>query len=222
MQKQISLLMSKQLLIEYMSFKPSPQVLSEAIKRPSKNLVVEGLVQRANAKNQNGRVYPREVLLREVDKYMKGPIAENRALGELDHPESSVINLKNACHNILDLWWDGDDLVGKIEVLPTPSGNILKELFLNNITVGISSRGMGSVQPLGEGTVEVQDDFELLCWDFVSTPSTYGAFMKPVGLTEGVINESINYKIKNYNKYDTANSLLYDIVCTQTGICCLR
>ncbi len=214
--------MSKQLLIEYMSFKPSPQVLSEAIKRPSKNLVVEGLVQRANAKNQNGRVYPREVLLREVDKYIKGPIAENRALGELDHPESSVINLKNACHNILDLWWDGDDLVGKIEVLPTPSGNILKELFLNNITVGISSRGMGSVQPLGEGTVEVQDDFELLCWDFVSTPSTYGAFMKPVGLTEGVINESTNYKIKNYNKYDTANSLLYDIVCTQTGICCLR
>ena len=135
--------MAKQLLIEYIQFKPSPQVLSEAIKRPSKNLVVEGLVQRANAKNQNGRVYPREVLLREVDKYMKGPIAENRALGELDHPESSVINLKNACHNILDLWWDGDDLVGKIEVLPTPSGNILKELFLNNITVGISSRGMG-------------------------------------------------------------------------------
>ena len=214
--------MAKQLLIEYISFKPSPQVLSEAIKRPSKNLVVEGLVQRANAKNQNGRVYPREVLLREVDKYMKGPIAENRALGELDHPESSVINLKNACHNILDLWWDGDDLVGKIEVLPTPSGNILKELFLNNITVGISSRGMGSVQPLGEGTVEVQDDFELLCWDFVSTPSTYGAFMKPVGLTEGVINENANYKNKKYNKYEATNSLLYDIVCTQTGICCLR
>ena len=120
--------MSKQLLIEYIAFKPSPQVLSEAIKRSSKNLVVEGLVQRANAKNQNGRVYPREVLLREVDKYMKGPIAENRALGELDHPESSVINLKNACHNILDLWWDGDDLVGKIEVLPTPT---FKQIKLN-------------------------------------------------------------------------------------------
>ena len=214
--------MTKQLLIEYMSFKPSPQVLSEAIKRPSKNLVVEGLVQRAEAKNQNGRVYPKQVLLREVDKYIKGPIAENRALGELDHPESSVINLKNACHNILDLWWDGDDLVGRIEVLPTPSGNILKSLFLNNITVGISSRGMGSVQPLGEGTVEVQDDFELLCWDFVSTPSTYGAFMKPVGLAEGVINEGINYKNKNHNKYNNANSLLYEIICTQTGICCLR
>jgi len=106
--------MAKQLLIEYISFKPSPQVLSEAIKRPSKNLVVEGLVQRAEAKNQNGRIYPKQVLLREVDKYIKGPIAENRALGELDHPESSVINLKNACHNILDLWWDGDDLICKI------------------------------------------------------------------------------------------------------------
>ena len=114
----------------------------------------------------------------------------------------------------------GDDLMGRIEVLPTPSGNILKELFLNNITVGISSRGMGSVQPLGENTVEVQDDFELLCWDFVSTPSTYGAFMKPVGLNEGLVTE--NRKIKNYNKYDNANSLLYEIVCTQTGICCLR
>lgn len=212
--------MAKQLLIEYITFKPSPQVLSEAIKRPSKNLIVEGLVQRAEAKNQNGRVYPKQVLLREVDKYIKGPVAENRALGELDHPESSVINLKNACHNILDLWWDGDDLMGKIEVLPTPSGNILKELFLNNITVGISSRGMGSVQPLGEGTVEVQDDFELLCWDFVSTPSTYGAFMKPVGLTEGLIKEGRTNK--TYSKYENTNSILYDIVCTQTGICCLR
>ncbi len=212
--------MSKQVLIEYFSFSPSPRALHEAKLSPSKNLIVEGVVQRADAKNQNGRVYPKETLLREVEKYMAGPIAENRALGELDHPESSVINLKNACHNILDLWWDGDDLVGKIEVLPTPSGNILKELFLNNITVGISSRGMGSVQPLGEGTVEVQDDFELLCWDFVSTPSTYGAFMKPVGLTEGLIKEGKTNK--TYSKYETANSLLYDIVCTQTGICCLR
>ena len=212
--------MAKQLLIEYIAFKPSPQSLKEGIRQTSKNLVVEGLVQRAEAKNQNGRVYPKQVLMREVDKYMKGPIAENRALGELDHPESSVINLKNACHNITELWWDGDDLMGRIEVLPTPSGNILKELFLNNITVGISSRGMGSVQPLGENTVEVQDDFELLCWDFVSTPSTYGAFMKPIGLNEGLVTE--NRKIKNYNKYDNANSLLYEIVCTQTGICCLR
>ncbi len=212
--------MSKQVLIEYFSFTPSPRALQEARLSPSKNLIVTGVVQRAEAKNQNGRVYPKETLEREVEKYIGGPITENRALGELDHPDSQIINLKNVSHNIKKLWWEGDDLLGDIEILPTPSGNILKELFLNNITVGISSRGMGSVQPLGEGTVEVQDDFELLCWDFVSTPSTYGAFMKPVGLTEGVINE--NYKTKKYNKYDTANSLLYDIVCTQTGICCLR
>jgi len=210
--------MSKSLLIEYALFTPQSTVLTEG--KGDRNLVVEGVIQRAEAKNQNGRIYPKNILAREVEKYIKGPVAENRALGELDHPESMVINLKNVSHNIKQLWWDGDDLMGKVEILPTPSGNILKELFLNKITVGISSRGMGSVQPLGEGTVEVQDDFELLCWDFVSTPSTYGAFMKPVGLTEGVINE--NYKTKKYNKYDTANSLLYDIVCTQTGICCLR
>ena len=168
--------MSKQVLIEYFSFQPSPRSLNEAKLSPSKNLIVSGVVQRAEAKNQNGRVYPKDTLEREVEKYIGGPIAENRALGELDHPDSSIINLKNVSHNIKKLWWDGNDLMGDIEVLPTPSGNILKELFLNNITVGISSRGMGSVKPLGEGTVEVQDDFELLCWDFVSTPSTQGAF----------------------------------------------
>jgi hypothetical protein len=212
--------MSKQVLIEYFSFKPSPQSLNEARFSTSKNLVVEGVVQRADAKNQNGRVYPRETLQREVEKYITGPIAENRALGELDHPDSSIINLKNVCHNILKLWWDGDDLMGKIEVLPTPSGNILKELFLNNITVGISSRGMGSVKPLGEGTVEVQDDFELLCWDFVSTPSTQGAFMRPTG----TMNESYDPTalIAKPNKYSKINQLISEIICSQTGVCCIK
>ena len=137
--------MSKQVLIEYFSFTPSPRSLNEVKLSPSKNLIVEGVVQRAEAKNQNGRIYRKDTLEREVEKYVAGPIAENRALGELDHPDSSIINLKNVCHNIKRLWWDGDDLMGQIEVLPTPSGNILKELFINNITVGISSRGMGSV-----------------------------------------------------------------------------
>ena len=209
--------MNKQVLIEYFSFSPSPRALHEAKLSPSKNLIVEGVVQRADAKNQNGRVYPKETLLREVEKYMAGPIAENRALGELDHPDSSIINLKNVCHNIKSLWWDGADLMGKIEVLPTPSGNILKELFLNNITVGISSRGMGSVRPLGEGTVVVQDDFELLCWDFVYTPSTQGAFMKPVGL-----NENFNPSLFKGNKYFKVNNLISEIICSQTGICCLK
>ena len=179
--------------------------------------MVEGVIQRADAKNQNGRVYPKTILEREVERYIDGPVSENRALGELDHPESMVINLKNVSHNIKKLWWNGDDLMGKVEVLPTPSGNILKELFLNKITVGISSRGMGSVQPLGEGTVEVQDDFELLCFDFVSTPSTQGAFMFPTGLSE-------NYNPLNINssKYSKVNTLISDIICSQSGVCCIR
>jgi len=209
--------MSKQVLIEYFSFKPSPRSINEAKLSTSKNLIVSGVVQRADAKNQNGRVYPKETLVREVEKYMAGPIAENRALGELDHPDSSIINLKNVCHNITRLWWDGDDLMGDIEILPTPSGNILKELFINNITVGISSRGMGSVRPLGEGTVEVQDDFELLCWDFVSTPSTQGAFMKPTGINENYIPST-----RSFGKYTKVNNLISEIICSQTGVCCIR
>lgn len=207
--------MSKSLLIEYSIFTPKTTQLTEGVKG-ARNLIVEGVVQRADSKNQNGRVYPKHILEKEVEKYVATSIAENRALGELDHPESTVINLKNVSHNIKSLWWEGDDLMGKIEILPTPSGNILRELFANNITVGISSRGMGSVQPLGEGTVEVQDDFELLCWDFVSTPSTQGAFMTPTGLNE-------NYNPSNINsKYSKINSIISDIICTQSGVCCVR
>lgn len=207
--------MSKSLLIEYSIFTPKTTQLTEGVKG-ARNLIVEGVVQRADSKNQNGRVYPKHILEKEVEKYVATSIAENRALGELDHPESTVINLKNVSHNIKSLWWEGDDLIGKIEILPTPSGNILRELFANNITVGISSRGMGSVQPLGEGTVEVQDDFELLCWDFVSTPSTQGAFMTPTGLNE-------NYNPSNINsKYSKINSIISDIICTQSGVCCVR
>jgi len=205
--------MSKSLLIEYALFTPKSTVLTEG--KGDRNLMVQGVIQRADAKNQNGRVYPKSILEREVERYINGPVSENRALGELDHPESMVINLKNVSHNIKQLWWDGDDLMGKVEVLPTPSGNILKELFLNKITVGISSRGMGSVQPLGEGTVEVQDDFELLCWDFVSTPSTQGAFMSPTGLSEG-------YKPQHNNKYSKINTLVSNIICSQSGVCCIR
>lgn len=207
--------MNKSLLIEYSIFTPKTTSLTEGVKG-SRNLIVEGVVQRADAKNQNGRVYPKHILEKEVEKYVAESIAQNRALGELDHPESTVINLKNVSHNIKRLWWEGDDLMGEIEILPTPSGNILRELFANKITVGISSRGMGSVQPLGEGTVEVQDDFELLCWDFVSTPSTQGAFMKPTGL-----NENFNPQLTQ-SKYSKINSLVSDIICAQSGVCCIR
>jgi len=204
--------MNKELLIERIStISLSPQILQESVKANNGRLIVQGVVQRAEAKNGNGRVYPKDTLEREIQKYKDTYIAENRALGELDHPESPVINLKNVCHNVKDVWWDGDDVMARIEILTTPSGNILKELLLNGITVGISSRGMGSVKQIGE-TVEVQDDFELLCWDFVSTPSTQGAFME-------VVKESIDYTKVNNQKLDKINSLVTEILCNRAGFC---
>jgi len=205
--------MSKQLLIERISnFTLTPQLLQESVRVNKGRLIVEGVVQRANSKNGNGRVYPEDTLRREVQKYKDTYIKENRALGELDHPESPIINLKNVCHNILDLWWQGDDVMGKIEILPTPSGNILKELLLAGITVGISSRAMGSVKQIGE-TVEVQDDLDIVCWDFVSTPSTQGAFME-------IVNESLNHNApKQQPQLQKINELITDILCNRAGFC---
>lgn len=207
--------MSKQLLIEYQAFQPLPGSLTESRRQTNGNMLVSGLVQACDRPNANKRIYPYDTLMSQVEKYIAGPIAENRALGELDHPESSVINLKNVSHNIVRLWWDGKDLYGDIEILPTPSGNILRELFKNNITVGISSRAMGSTTPIGEGLVKVEDDLDLICWDFVSTPSTFGAYVRPVGgLREG-IDRSIP---QTTNKI---NQLISDIICSQSGVCCL-
>ena len=164
------------LLQEYRPFQVDKELVEASI-RKNKPLIVSGVLQRANAKNQNERVYPKDILAREMRSYMEGPVREKRALGELDHPESSVINLQNVSHNVVKCWWDGDDVMGDVEILPTPAGNILKALFASGITIGISSRGMGSVSDnLSEGTVEVQDDYDLLCFDFVSTPSTQGHF----------------------------------------------
>jgi len=202
------------LLQEYRPFKVDKLLVERSIKE-NKSLIVTGVLQRAEAKNQNGRVYPKEILAREVKAYMEGPVKENRAMGELDHPESSVINLQNVSHTIKKCWWDGDDVMGNVEILSTPAGNILKALFASGITVGISSRGMGSVsENLAEGTVEVQDDFELLCWDFVSTPSTHGAFMTPKGraLQEGKV-------VVPEFKYTNVNNIIRDIICDNTGVC---
>jgi hypothetical protein len=152
------------LLTEYRPFKVDKQLVESSIKE-NKPLTVKGVIQRAEAKNQNGRIYPKEILMREIKKYVSGPVRERRALVELDHPESSVINLQNVSHNVTRIKMVGDDVYGEVEILSTPAGNILKELFRNGITVGISSRGMGSVQEGHDGTVEVQEDFELLCFD---------------------------------------------------------
>ena len=169
--------------------------------------IVRGVLQRAGAPNQNERVYPRNILEREAKKY-EILIKERRALGELDHPDSSVINLKNVSHNIREIHWEGDDLCGTVEILPTPSGNILKELLRAGILLGISSRGMGSVSPRNEGGVQVGEDFELIGWDFVSNPSTHGAFLTPVNEGKRKINESIEV----CGDYCRAQDLIRDII----------
>ena len=197
--------MNKKLLVDVRTFDVSREKIDESIKENNGKLIVKGVLQRAESKNQNGRVYPREVLLKEVSKYLKEQVSERRALGELDHPESSVVNLNNASHNVIEMHWKGDDLLGTVEVLSTPAGNILKELFKSGIKLGISSRGLGSVEPVnekgGEDTVEVQPDFELIAFDFVSNPSTHGAFMRPV-------NESVQPKTPENNIEKIINSIM--------------
>jgi len=167
---------------------------------------VKGILQRAGAENQNGRVYPKDTLMREAKKYEQ-LIKERRALGELDHPDSTVINLKNVSHNIKEIHWDGDDLCGTVEILATPSGNILKELLRAGILLGISSRGMGSTKQMEGNKVEVQEDFELIGWDFVSNPSTHGAFMLPM-------NESVTKQIGTdvCGDYCKAQDLMREII----------
>jgi hypothetical protein len=197
----------KQVLIETIPFKVAPIQLIEGLRAPSGNPLVEGILATAEVKNGNGRYYSKELWEREIDKYQQS-IRENRATGELDHPESSIISLKNVSHIIREVRWDGDKVIGKIEILPTVSGNILKALIENNVTVGVSSRGMGSLKEMNEGTLEVQDDFELLCWDFVSTPSNPGSYM-------ALVREGIERKEIDYSK---VNSLLTEILCAN-GTC---
>jgi len=214
----------KHLLVDTMLFSATPRQLNESSENGGK-LIVSGVLQRAEAKNQNGRVYPKKILMREVANYKKVQIKENRALGELDHPDYSVINLRNVCHNVLDVNWDGDDVVGKVEILPTPSGNILKNLLQAGIRLGISSRGLGSVKEINETTVEVQDDFELIGWDFVSNPSTHGAFMYPAGagqvVGEGLIKEGVDLKTiaKIDPKLQRINENITKIICEIGDVC---
>ena len=164
----------KNLIVDYIPFEVSPQQINESLKENDGKLVVKGVLQRADA--------------READKYNDGFIKQKRALGELDHPDSSVVNLQNVSHNVTEMHFEGDNLLGTVEILTTPSGNILRELFKNGIKLGISSRGLGSVEAVNEDNgnpvMKVGKDFELIAFDFVSNPSTHGAFMHP--LSEGV------------------------------------
>ena len=189
----------KQLIVDYIgSMQITPSQIQESLSKNNGRLIVSGIMQRGSAGreknfNQNGRSYPMSVLQRESETYKNSFIAENRAMGELDHPDSEVVNLANVSHTVLDLWWEGSDLMGKIEILPTPSGNIARKLIESGIRLGISSRGMGSVKNLGEGKVEVQDDFNIICWDLVSNPSTQGAFMSKLNESKKASNSGPNY-----------------------------
>ena len=204
--------MSKYLLREFYELCEGgicEDLLTEDEKRRIKEdnvLILSGIMQRANAKNGNGRVYPRPILEREVETYKK-LVRERRAVGELDHPDDSVINLKNASHIVTDIWWDGNDVKGKVEVLNTPAGQILRSLCQSNVKLGISSRGLGSVaESEGGSTTMVQEDFQLICFDFVSEPSTNGAFM---GLRE---NKLAQKEPNIFTKADKINRILNDII----------
>jgi len=188
-----------QLLVDVTPFRPT---IKESKTKPGV-FEVEGILQRASAENQNGRVYSKDILVREAEKYTNEFVKRGNAFGELDHPESPVVSLKNASHIVKELYWKGNDLMGKVELLNTPAGNIVKEIIKAGHTIGISSRGTGSVQQTNEGQLEVQPDFELVCWDFVSNPSTHGAFMNPVTLQEG--------KIK-LTKYQNLDFIINDIL----------
>ena len=197
----------KHVLIDILPFEFKKTSLNESLK--DGKLYVTGVLQRADAKNQNGRVYPVDVLKREAEKYMQNFVKQRRAMGELDHPESSVVNLKNVSHNIVDMGWESKDLVGTVEILPTPSGNILKDLLQSGILLGISSRGLGSVKKdMRENADVVQDDFDLIAFDFVSNPSTQGAFMYP----QGKINESVDQHRTIINQYSNVERIIHNIL----------
>tara|TARA_B100000676_G_C18074659_1_gene846761 strand:+ start:2708 stop:3316 length:609 start_codon:yes stop_codon:yes gene_type:complete len=174
---------------------------SEKIEVSNGATYLTGVMQKSDQLNGNGRIYPHNVLMREMKNYQK-LIDERRALGELDHPEDSVVNLKNASHMVTDVWWNGNDVMGKIKVLNTPSGNILKSLVEGGVKLGISSRGLGSVHEDNNGNTIVEDDFQLICFDFVSEPSTPGAYMS--------VNESMEKQA--FTKADRINRILNDIV----------
>ena len=198
--------MSKVLLREYYELCDGgvcQDLLTEDEKRyvADGGMILSGIMQKADHVNGNGRVYPHKVLMKEIKNYGK-LVKERRALGELDHPEDSVINLKNASHLVTDIWMEGKDVKGKIKVLDTPSGKVLQELVRADVNVGISSRGMGSVTE-SNGQTMVEEDFQLICFDMVSEPSTPGAFM---------MKEAKDYKNEVFTKADRINRLLNEVL----------
>lgn len=180
------------------------RILTEA-ENPSGKFIVEGLMQVAGDSNGNGRIYPKNVLVREAQKFKDTYIKQGNPFGELDHPESPIVSVKNVSHAIIDLWWEGNNLMGRVEVLNTPFGNIVKEILKAGYVIGISSRGTGSLTDMPDGRSLVNDDFDLVTWDFVSNPSVQGAFHKQVSLNEGLMCKPV----KDFSK---VNEILNDIL----------
>ena len=168
----------KKILREWYAVEYKPELVTEARSKGGK-ITLKGIIQKAECKNQNGRIYPRRILEREVENYMKA-VRDRRAMGELDHPDRSTVNLSEVSHVVTDVKWNGNDVMGEIEVLPTPKGKILSDLLSAGVMIGISSRGVGSTdkQHTNEGPVDmVNDDYQIICWDVVSEPSTPGAYL---------------------------------------------
>lgn len=197
-------MLAPKLITEWSAFEYDPQLIKEQ-KAAGRPLMMKGILQKAETLNQNGRVYPKAILEREIRNYQKF-IKENRALGELDHPDSSVVELKNASHNVKEAYMEGNIVYGTVEILNTPSGKILQSLVESGVTLGISSRGVGSTKSQGDMQI-VQDDFQLICWDFVSEPSTPGAFMMKEGREV-----SPQYINNVFNKTDRIDRIFNDIM----------
>tara|TARA_Y100000310_G_C20528792_1_gene737417 strand:+ start:157 stop:765 length:609 start_codon:yes stop_codon:yes gene_type:complete len=196
---------TKTLLTEWTPLSYTTKMISESKELNDGKILLKGVLQKCDTLNQNGRIYPRSILDREVINYQKF-IKERRALGECDHPDSSVVELKNASHLVTSAKMDGDSLVGTIEILSTPSGNILKSLIEAGVTLGISSRGVGSTRRDGDRQI-VQDDFQLICFDMVSEPSTPGAFMLREG--KDVSQEEID---NHFTQSDRIDRIFNDIL----------
>lgn len=194
--------MEKQLLVETNIFKPS--LIIEGKKSTNGNMFVEGVLTTVEIKNGNGRYYPKEEWEPNIEKYVNESVSKNLAYGELDHSDKQVIEMKNVSHIIRKIWWDGDNIMGKIEILPTPQGNIVKTLIENNCGVAISSRGTGNLEKVGD--VEEVSDYSLLCWDIVSSPSNPNSYLKEVGLNEGLVKKEVD-------KYQNVNQIITEILC---------
>lgn len=210
--------MAKELLREYFELCADGRCLDRLSESQKREVVQEGAVylvgriQTADKRNGNGRVYPMSVLEKEIENYKK-VVADGRATGELDHPDDSVINLKNVSHMITECWWEGKDVMGKIKVLDTPSGRILKDLVNAGVKLGISSRGLGSVRESYDGQVTVEDDFQLICFDIVAEPSTPDAYVYPKSVTSGLNKGAVKFKMaeaKENQINDLFNKILRD------------